>query len=240
MDTIKINKQKTKLIAHRGLSGLETENSLAAFVAAGNRSYYGIECDVRLSLHNGFVISHDDSTRRITGEHKKISQMGTAEILSKKSKKIKKSNNGTCENAYCSLLDYLLVCKKYNKHCFIEIKVLLSKNLLQELITHCKINYNLNKVTFTSLYLQNLLILKKINNNLNLQLIVKNRISKNIEICIKNHLDINCRHNLIKLKHIEILHKNNLKINCWTVNKVSAANKLIENNVDYIITDILE
>ena len=30
MDTIKINKGSTKLIAHRGLSGLETENSIPA------------------------------------------------------------------------------------------------------------------------------------------------------------------------------------------------------------------
>ena len=42
MDTVKIIKGKTKLIAHRGLSGIETENTAAAFVAAGNRDYYGI------------------------------------------------------------------------------------------------------------------------------------------------------------------------------------------------------
>ena len=43
MDTIKIHSGSTRMIAHRGLSGLETENSIPAFVAAGNRSYYGVE-----------------------------------------------------------------------------------------------------------------------------------------------------------------------------------------------------
>ena len=43
MDTIKINRGNTRMIAHRGVSGLETENSIPAFVAAGNRSYYGVE-----------------------------------------------------------------------------------------------------------------------------------------------------------------------------------------------------
>ena len=46
MDTIKIKKKKVKMIAHRGLSGLERENTCSAFVAAGNRSYFGIETDV--------------------------------------------------------------------------------------------------------------------------------------------------------------------------------------------------
>lgn len=35
MDTVKFNKKNVKMVAHRGLSGLERENSNAAFVAAG-------------------------------------------------------------------------------------------------------------------------------------------------------------------------------------------------------------
>lgn len=46
MDTIKMNSRSVRMIAHRGVSGLERENTCAAFVAAGNRSYFGIETDV--------------------------------------------------------------------------------------------------------------------------------------------------------------------------------------------------
>ena len=35
MDTIKIEKKNTLMVAHRGVSGLEKENTLAAFIAAG-------------------------------------------------------------------------------------------------------------------------------------------------------------------------------------------------------------
>ena len=49
MDTIKINKKNVKMVAHRGLSGIETENTSSAFVAAGNRSYFGIECDIHVT-----------------------------------------------------------------------------------------------------------------------------------------------------------------------------------------------
>ena len=46
MDTVKINKHQAKMIAHRGLSGLERENTNVAFVAAGQRTHFGIETDV--------------------------------------------------------------------------------------------------------------------------------------------------------------------------------------------------
>ena len=37
------------MVAHRGLSGLERENSIKAFIAAVNRSYYATECDIHLT-----------------------------------------------------------------------------------------------------------------------------------------------------------------------------------------------
>ena len=56
MNTIKINSGKTKIIAHRGLSGIEKENTCSSFVAAGNRSYFGIESDVHVSKDGEFII----------------------------------------------------------------------------------------------------------------------------------------------------------------------------------------
>ena len=43
MNTIKIDSKQAKMVAHRGLSGIERENTNPAFVAAGNRSYFGID-----------------------------------------------------------------------------------------------------------------------------------------------------------------------------------------------------
>ena len=50
MNTIKFDKKNVKVIAHRGVSGLERENTCASFVAAGNRSYYGIETDIHKTM----------------------------------------------------------------------------------------------------------------------------------------------------------------------------------------------
>ena len=46
-DTIRLTQEnKPLMIAHRGMSGLEMENSASAFVSAGQRSHFGIETDV--------------------------------------------------------------------------------------------------------------------------------------------------------------------------------------------------
>ena len=55
MNTVKFEKGQTLVVAHRGLSGIERENTNSAFVAAGNRSYYGIETDVRQSRQHALA-----------------------------------------------------------------------------------------------------------------------------------------------------------------------------------------
>ncbi len=67
MDTVKINKGNARLIAHRGLSGIEVENTASAFVAAGNRSYYGIETDIHKTGNGEFVVVHDADLMRVAG-----------------------------------------------------------------------------------------------------------------------------------------------------------------------------
>ena len=66
VDTIHIDSGNVKMIAHRGLSGLERENTNAAFVAAGMRSYFGIETDIHRTADGQFVVFHDDTTTRLT------------------------------------------------------------------------------------------------------------------------------------------------------------------------------
>ena len=65
-DTVKLG-AGVRMIAHRGVSGLERENTNAAFVAASNRSYFGIETDVHVTRDGKFIIHHDDNIKRMTG-----------------------------------------------------------------------------------------------------------------------------------------------------------------------------
>jgi glycerophosphoryl diester phosphodiesterase len=51
---------KPLVVAHRGASGYELENTLAAFHAAGARGADGVELDVHSSLDGEIVVHHDD------------------------------------------------------------------------------------------------------------------------------------------------------------------------------------
>lgn len=66
-NTLKMRPDKPWMIAHRGLSGLERENTCAAFVAAGNRSYYGIETDIHRTKDGKYIVYHDNNLVRLLG-----------------------------------------------------------------------------------------------------------------------------------------------------------------------------
>ena len=79
-DTVKIQKGNTKMVAHRGLSGIETENTAAAFIAAANRSYYGIETDIHKTADGQFVCMHDDNAKRVSGKRCNILKKTLKEV----------------------------------------------------------------------------------------------------------------------------------------------------------------
>src|SRR5207249_1930815 len=56
------------VIAHRGASGYETENSLAAFRAAAPRGAHGVELDIHATTDGALIVHHDEvvSGRHIT------------------------------------------------------------------------------------------------------------------------------------------------------------------------------
>ena len=69
-DTVHLShKHGVQMIAHRGLSGLEPENTVAAFAMAAGRSYFGIETDIHRTADGQFILIHDDSTGRVAAEN---------------------------------------------------------------------------------------------------------------------------------------------------------------------------
>ena len=81
MDTIKMYTGKTQMVAHAGLMGMESANTCAGFIAAGNRSYWGIECDVRVAK-DGFVIIHNNTTAGVSPIEMTVEDRTVAELQS--------------------------------------------------------------------------------------------------------------------------------------------------------------
>ena len=123
MNTIKFDKKNTLIVAHRGLSGLERENTCPAFVAAANRSYFGIETDIHVTKDGQFVVIHDETTKRVSlGEYEiNVEEADYSELENIILPDID-GNKSRSDIRIPLLKDYISICKKYNKVSVLEIK----------------------------------------------------------------------------------------------------------------------
>jgi len=68
-----------RILAHRGDSAHETENTIAAFAAAVAAGADGIELDVRLDGDGEAVVFHDDDLQRLCGRPGRIERVSSSE-----------------------------------------------------------------------------------------------------------------------------------------------------------------
>ena len=138
MKWIQLNSKKknVRMIAHRGLSGLETENTNAAFVAAGNRSYFGIETDVHVTSDGKFVIIHDYNTERVSGENYDVERTDYATLKKLKLYDIQQGVNksGLMRSDFVipDLEDYISICKKMERLLCLNSKMIWEKIIFQK------------------------------------------------------------------------------------------------------------
>ena len=131
MNTIKFDKKQALMVAHRGASGLEPENSVPAFIAAGNRSYFGVETDIHVTADGKIVAIHDESTKRVAEKELNVEEAAyeqVRDIILKDMSKLEMQNDvqkNTQKRPYLmipSLEEYICICKKYEKVCVLELK----------------------------------------------------------------------------------------------------------------------
>lgn len=239
MNTIKLNREDTKIIAHKGLSGLEPENTMASFIAAGNRSYFGIETDMHRTSDGEFVIIHDDTTERVAEEKLDVEKTTLHELRNL----LLKDKNGVISRTDLripTLQEYITTCQNYDKKCILELKNKFNQKDIEKIVGIAKSMDYLNQIIFISFDLNNLKILRKLLPGQELQLIT-GRYSSNIkEVLLANELDLDIEFNSLTKDIIEDLHQCGRKINCWTCDKKEEAEKLIAYGVDYLTTNILE
>ena len=239
MNTIKINKKSTQIVAHRGLSGIETENTNAAFVAAGNRSYYGIETDIHRTADGRFVVCHDDNLKRIAGVNVPVETTSLAELQSVVL--FDKDGTKNREDLKVSVLEnYISICKKYGKHCVLELKSDFTDEEIAQIVDIVKgFDYSEN-VTFISFIYSNMTKIRKICPNQSVQFLFSKFEEGIIEKLVADKIDVDVQYKALTKEMIDLLHANGLKVNCWTVDIKEQAEELCEWGVDYITSNILE
>ena len=240
-NTIKLsNKGHTRIIAHRGMSGLEPENTHAAFVAAGNRSYYGIEADVHKTADGKFVIMHDGNTLRTCGDDIEISK-ATYETLRNLRLKQKDGKRGRADLRIPSMQEYLEICKYYDKKAILELKDDFTSEDIEEIICLCEALEYMEQTVFISFKLNNLLLLKEKRPEQSAQYLTKQDIDDAlIRDLAEKHIGIDAYFLRFTEEILRKCRDKGVETNAWTVDDLDTAAQLIDWGIDFITTNILE
>lgn len=243
MDTVKINKKNVKMVAHRGVSGLEKENTYPAFVAAGNRSYYGVETDVHVTKDGKFVIIHDSTTKRVSLDKidLNVEQCDYCDIEKIVLPDVDGSTNRR-DIRIPLLEDYIKICKKYDKKCVLEIKFRFTEETLGRMIDEIKSYGYLDNVIFISFNLDNCIDVKRACPDNEVQWLYEGKQVDDelIKTLTENKLDLDIFFGDLTKDGMELCRKNGIKVNCWTCDDEDNAAKLVDFGVDYITSNILE
>lgn len=239
MDTVKFEKGEARVVAHRGLSGIETENTNAAFVAAGNRTYYGIETDIHRTADGRFVVCHDFDLVRVAGENIRVEDTTLDELLSI-ALFDKDGTKSRGDLRLTTLENYVSICKKYGKHCVLELKSDFTDEDIVNIVEIIKGYEYLDRVTFISFEFENLVKIRKLLPEQSVQSLFGKNVDFNTQRAIEAKMDVDVDYRSLTEEIIKRVHEAGLKVNSWTVDKKEDAERLALWGVDYITTNILE
>lgn len=240
-NTIKLeNKGHTQMIAHRGVCGLEPENTHAAFIAAGNRSYYGIEADVHKTADGKFVIMHDANTLHMSGDDIEIAK-ATYETLRSLRLKAKDGKRERVDLRIPSLEEYLEICKHYGKKAILELKDAFTAEEIEQICHIAEQLEFMEDIVFISFKLNNLLLLKQRYPNQTVQYLVEKDITDElIQEMADRGMGIDAHQNAFTADILQKCQAKGVQTNAWTVNEPEMAEKLISWGIDYLTSNILE
>lgn len=232
------DKGNVKMIAHRGVSGVELENTCPAFVAAGVKSYYGIETDVHVTKDGKFIVHHDDTLKRLAGIDKTVEEC-TFEYL--RSVQLKDHDGTIRKDLFLPTLEeYISICRKYDKQAILELKNPMQKEKVWDIAEIIKGMGWFERTTFISFAGENLVALREKYPEADAQFLTSHATEENLQFMINNRLDADLCGLCVSKEYVDALHENGLKVNCWTIDKLEHADLLKAAGVDFITSNILE
>ena len=250
MDTIKVEKKDILMVAHRGVSGLEPENSIPAFIAAGNRSYYGVETDVHVTVDGKFVVIHDDQTGRVAGDDLCVEK--TSYDLLRKirlydvcraeiNENVTSAKKGKREDLVIpSMSEYVNICKKYEKKCVLELKNKFEPEDIARMVEEIKALDYLENMIFISFSYENMVALRALLPKQPLQYLVSQLPDNLMEKLNQYDLDLDIYCKSLTKELLDEVHANGHLVNVWTCDEKEDADMLVEWGVDFITSNILE
>ncbi|MCP8314036.1 MAG: glycerophosphodiester phosphodiesterase [archaeon] len=213
------------VIAHRGASAYEPENTLRAIKRALELNANMIEVDVRLSKDNHIIVIHDDSVDRTTNGKGYVKDLMLEEL--------KKLDAGKGERI--PTLQEVINTVRNKAILIIEIKVLNIEDSVVKIIEKEGIE---KEVIITSFYHSILRRIKELNSIIRTGVIFKCHPVKSADLALNAHANsLFPEHKYILKEMVEEVHKHDLEIYPWTIDDLDRANQLIKMGVDGIVTN---
>jgi len=225
------SEKMTKLIAHRGSSHEEKQNTNAAFRRASESDVYGVETDVRITKDGVFVAFHDKSMARLSGRYRIIEETDFEEV--QKIKIFDRQRRHTVP----TFLEYIQNCKLSEKTAVVEIKSDLTQEQTEKLIEIIVAEDYLSKTMFVSFNLRILKIIRALLPNQPIQLLSIKYKQEDMDVLQENKFGIDIYHRQLTEERIKEYHSHGIEVNCWTVNRPRRAKALQQWGIDYITTD---
>ncbi|MGD9760820.1 MAG: glycerophosphodiester phosphodiesterase family protein [Candidatus Izemoplasmatales bacterium] len=239
MNTIKIDKYFRGMVANNGLSGIETENTIFSFLAAANRSYYGISCELSVSKDNLYIVTGCDSLLKYGMLNLDIPSFSYNEL--KKFALVDRKTGDLNEFVFIPKFeDYLSICKAYRKFMFIKIKDSLDVEAINGLDVFLReqgVEENFSLIAENKKHLQ---VLKKNFPGNVLYYHARLVDDDTLDYCQKHGINLYLDHQKLKRDYIKNLHLVGLKVITGVVNDKEQAEKMIKFDVDFLFTNILE
>ena len=217
-----------KIIAHRGVTRNDQENTLPAYHQAFSEGADGLEIDVRLSKDEKPIIFHDEDTSRLFKKNLEIKNTTFFELKAL----------GNNENRI-PLLDEVLDFLPQNKECFIEIKSDADTVPFLD-----KLRIEKKNITFLSFDKNVVLALKKrfpnklVFQSFHMLQIERYGIKKILEFYKNGNSDglsIDIRG--LSNKTIDKILEKKIDLIIWTLNSMERLKELSKKNIRAIITD---
>ena len=217
-----------KIIAHRGVTRNDQENTLPAYHQAFSEGADGLEIDVRLSKDEKPIIFHDEDTSRLFKKNLEIKNTTFFELKAL----------GNNENRI-PLLDEVLDFLPQNKECFIEIKS--DANTVPFLD---KLRIEKKNITFLSFDKNVVLALKKrfpnklVFQSFHMLQIERYGIKKILEFYKNGNSDgLSIDIRALSNKTIDKILEKKIDLIIWTLNSMERLKELSKKNIRAIITD---
>jgi glycerophosphoryl diester phosphodiesterase len=237
-DTIKLSdKKNTRVVAHRGVSGLETENTAAAFIAAGNRTHYGVETDIWRTADGRFLCNHDGRTGRICDVDLVIEQSSFDELRAL-TLRDKDGKSDRAELMLATPAEYRKICEKYGKHCVPELKSNFTEDEIRQILAI--FDGYLENTTFIAFNIANLDLVRSVKPDQKCQFLAGSWNDDYPQMLAERRMDLDIAWTALTEERVKACHDRGIEVNCWTVDDPEKAAMLISWGVDYITSNILE